>query len=342
MTISFPTLPSIQPPELTQPAQLTQQQLDETLDRLAALLKEKNAVLIAHFYTPANIQILAERTKGCVADSLQMARFGSEQTAERLLVAGVKFMGETAKILNPEKKVLVPSIDATCSLDLSCPAGLFSTFCDKHQDRTIVVYANTSAAVKARADWVVTSSNALSIIRALSAAGEKILWASDRYLGHYIQTQTNADMLIWPGSCIVHEQFKASGIKTLKEKYKDAGVLVHPESPEDVIAMADAVGSTSQILTAAQTLPHKIFIVATDEGLFYQLQKLCPDKQFIPAPIGGHSGTCKSCARCPWMLMNTLDSIENSLLNDCDEIQLNANIIQRARIPLQRMMRFRN
>ena len=186
-------------------------------EQIKQLLKDKNAVIVAHYYTDPLIQALAEETGGVVADSLEMARFGSRHDAETLIVVGVKFMGETAKILPPNKTVLMPTLEATCSLDVGCPADEFNSFCDQHPDRTVVVYANTSAEVKARADWVVTSSIAVDVIEHLDSLGEKILWAPDKYLGSYVQKQTGADVLMWDGSCIVHEEFKAKGIADLKK-----------------------------------------------------------------------------------------------------------------------------
>ena len=217
------------------PEELDDQRIAELQARIKQQLIEKNAVLIAHYYTDPLIQALAEETGGVVSDSLEMARFGKTHSAQTLVVAGVKFMGETAKILTPEKRVLMPTLEATCSLDVGCPADEFSAFCDQHPDRTVVVYANTSAAVKARADWVVTSSIALEVVEYLDSMGEKILWAPDKYLGGYVQKQTGADMLLWDGSCIVHEEFKAKGINELKAVHPDAAVLVHPESPQAVI-----------------------------------------------------------------------------------------------------------
>ena len=236
-------------------------------------LIEKDAVIIAHYYTDPLIQALAEETGGTVSDSLEMARFGNNHGAQTLVVAGVKFMGETAKILTPEKRVLMPTLEATCSLDVGCPSVEFNAFCDQHPDRTVVVYANTSAAVKARADWVVTSSIALDVVDYLDSQGEKILWAPDKYLGAYVQKNTGADVLMWDGSCIVHEEFKAKGILDLKKVYPDAAILVHPESPESVVDIADVVGSTSQLIAAAKSLPQKQLIVATDQGIFYKMQQ---------------------------------------------------------------------
>jgi quinolinate synthase len=207
---------------------------------IAAELKVQNAVLVAHYYCDPVIQALAEETGGCVSDSLEMARFGSQSSAQTVLVAGVKFMGETAKILNPEKRILMPTLEATCSLDLGCPVDEFAAFCDQHPERTVVVYANTSAAVKARADWVVTSSCALEIVESLMDNGEKIIWAPDKHLGRYIQKETGADMLLWDGACIVHEEFKAKQLQDMRALYPDAAILVHPESPEAVIDLADA------------------------------------------------------------------------------------------------------
>lgn len=308
--------------------------------RIKRLLQEKNAVLVAHYYTDPALQELAEETGGCVSDSLEMARFGHEHAAKTLVVAGVRFMGETAKILSPEKHVLMPTLEATCSLDLGCPADEFTAFCDQHPDRTVVVYANTSAAVKARADWVVTSSIALPIVEHLDARGEKILWAPDRYLGDYVRRETGADMILWDGACIVHEEFKAKGISELKAVYPDAAVLVHPESPAPVVALADVVGSTSQIIAAARTLPNKQFIVATDQGIFYKLQQQAPDKEFIIAPTAGSGATCRSCAHCPWMAMNALDNLADSLEFGTNEIFVDPAIGARAMLPLKRMLDF--
>lgn len=305
------------------------------------LLKEQNAVLVAHYYTDPVIQALAEETGGCVSDSLEMARFGKNHDAETLIVAGVKFMGETAKILTPEKRVLMPTLDATCSLDIGCPADEFSDFCDQHSDRTVVVYANTSAAVKARADWVVTSSIAVDVIDYLDAKGEKILWAPDKHLGSYVQKQTGADVLLWDSACIVHEEFKAKGILDLKAQHPDAAILVHPESPESVVDIADVAGSTSQLIAAAEKMSNQKFIVATDQGIFYKMQQLCPDKEFFIAPTAGTGASCRSCANCPWMAMNALDNLKSVLENgDGCEIFVDAELRQKAMKPLQRMLDF--
>ena len=309
--------------------------------RILELLKEKDATIVAHYYTDPAIQQLAEESGGVVSDSLEMARFGKKHPASTLVVAGVKFMGETAKILTPEKKVLMPTLEATCSLDIGCPADDFSDFCDQHPDRTVVVYANTSAAVKARADWVVTSSIALDVVDHLDSRGEKILWAPDKYLGSYVQKQTGADMLLWDGSCIVHEEFKSRGVKSLKKVYPDAAVLVHPESPEAMVAMADVVGSTTQLIDAAKNLPNKRFIVATDSGIFYKMQQMAPDKELIIAPTAGEGATCRSCAHCPWMAMNHLKNMMESLEQGANEVLVDPEVGQQAMVSLQRMLDFR-
>ncbi|MGL5006586.1 MAG: quinolinate synthase NadA [Plesiomonas sp.] len=324
------------------PEPLTDQQKRFYRKQIHHLLKEKNAVLVAHYYTDPEIQALAEETGGCVADSLEMAKFGRAHSASTLIVAGVRFMGESAKILSPEKHVLMPTLEAECSLDLRCPEAEFIAFCDAHPDRTVVVYANTSAAVKARADWVVTSSIAVELIDHLDSLGEKIIWAPDRHLGHYVQKQTGADVLCWQGECIVHDEFKAQALKQMKALYPNAAVLVHPESPASVIALADAVGSTSQLIKAAQTLPQSTLIVATDRGIFYKMQQACPNKQIFAAPTAGEGATCKSCAHCPWMAMNGLQAIYSALADDPvpHEIYVDEIIRQKALLPLNRMLEF--
>ena len=304
-------------------------------------LRRENAVLIAHYYTQDAVQDLAEETGGIVSDSLEMARFGHDHRAQTLVVAGVRFMGETAKILTPDKRVLMPTLEATCSLDIGCPVDEFSEFCDQHPDRTVVVYANTSAAVKARSDWVVTSSIAKDVVAHLHAQRKKILFAPDRHLGHYIQSVTGADVLIWDGACIVHEEFKADGLRHMMEERPDAAVLVHPESPAAVIELADRVGSTSQIIQAAREMPNRAFIVATDQGIFHTMQKQVPDKALIIAPTAGHGATCYSCANCPWMAMNELESLATVFERDDNEVLVDADLCRRAMLPLQRMLDFK-
>jgi quinolinate synthase len=309
-------------------------------EKIRRLLKEKNAVMVSHYYVHPDLQDLAEETGGLVSDSLEMARFGRDHAAQTLVVSGVRFMGETAKILSPEKRILMPDLEATCSLDLGCPVDEFSAFCDAHLDRTVVVYANTSAAVKARSDWLVTSSCALDIVAALKAKGHKILWAPDRHLGGYIQRETGADMLMWGGSCIVHDEFKAFELEALMAEHPQAKVLVHPESPEHVVALADAVGSTSAILKAAHEMDAKEFIVATDNGMMHKLRTLNPGKVFLEAPTAGNSATCKSCAHCPWMAMNGLADVARVLETGANEVLVDNAIIPRARLPIDRMLAF--
>ena len=313
----------------------------EYKDRIRSLLEDRNAVIVAHYYTDDAIQELAEDTGGCVSDSLEMARFGARCEAETLVVAGVRFMGETASILSPEKRVLMPTLEATCSLDLGCPIEEFSAFCDRHPDHTVVVYANTSAAVKARSDWVVTSSIAVDVVEHLMDQGKPMIWAPDRYLGSYINNETGADMVLWDGSCIVHEEFKAKGLQDLMHVYPDAAVLVHPESPPSVIELADVVGSTTQIIRASQQMPNETFIVATDKGIFHKMRRLAPDKVLIEAPTAGSGATCRSCAHCPWMGMNVLENLESSLREGSNEILVDEDIRERAMIPLRRMVDFR-
>lgn len=324
------------------PARLSAEDKQFYREKIKRLLKERNAVMVAHYYTDPEIQALAEETGGCVADSLEMARFGSQHSATTLLVAGVRFMGETAKILSPEKTILMPTLQAECSLDLGCPIEEFNRFCDAHPDRTVVVYANTSAAVKARADWVVTSSIAVELIEHLDSLGEKIIWAPDRHLGHYVTRQTGADILCWQGACIVHDEFKTQALQRMKMLYPDAAVLVHPESPQAIVDLADAVGSTSQLIQAAKTLPHPQMIVATDRGIFYKMQQACPEKELLEAPTAGEGATCRTCAHCPWMAMNGLKAIAEGLEHGGSkhEIQVDAALREGALIPLNRMLTF--
>ena len=287
-------------PLVPTPAQRAEQKA-----RAAALLAEHDAVLVAHFYVDGDIQDLALETGGCVADSLEMARFGRDHPARTLVVAGVRFMGETAKILSPEKRILVPDLDATCSLDLGCPPDEFAAFCDANPDRTVVVYANTSAAVKARADWMVTSSCALAIVRHLAERGEKILWAPDRHLGDYIARETGADMLMWNGACVVHEEFKGIELELLRAEHPDAlgagppGVAGERRRPgrRRRLDLAAAEGGRRG-RGAASTSWRPTTGSSTGCG------QLAPGKTLIEAPTAGDSATCKSCAHCPWMAMN--------------------------------------
>ena len=323
-----------------QPQEPAPEQKAELIARIKRMLKEQDAVLVSHYYVHPDLQDLAEETGGIVSDSLDMANFGHQHPASTIVVAGVRFMGETAKILNPEKRVLMPDLQAECSLDLGCPADEFGAFCDAHPDRTVVVYANTSAAVKARADWMVTSSIALPIVRHLKERGEKILWAPDRHLGSYIQEQTGADMLLWQGSCVVHDEYKAQELLELKALHPQAMVLVHPEAPRAVVKLADVVGSTTQLIKASQQLDANEFIVATDNGILHKMRTLSPHKVFIEAPTAGQGATCISCSHCPWMAMNGLLNLAEVLESGKNEILVDPALIQRAVLPIKLMLDF--
>ena len=312
------------------------------LYKIKDLLITNDAKIVAHYYVDELVQQLAEDTGGFVSDSLEMARYGMQQNESTLIVAGVKFMGETAKILNPDKKIFMPDMDATCSLDLGCDYSEFKYFCDQHPDREVVVYANTSAKVKSIADWVVTSSIALPLVEHLTSMGKKIIWAPDKYLGNYILDQTGADMILWDGSCIVHEEYKTTELKKLKELYPESDILVHPESPRSIIQLADVVGSTTQLIEASEKSNKKYIIVATEKGIFYQMKKLSPDKIFMEAPTEGEGATCKSCGRCPWMNMNSLDKILNVFNSNTNEIKLSHDTILKAKKSIDRMISFRD
>ncbi|MDP9043605.1 MAG: quinolinate synthase NadA [Pseudomonadota bacterium] len=327
--LTSPTLASSVPPN----AQALKQ-------RIARELRERDAVLVAHYYVDGDLQDLALETGGCVADSLEMARFGRGHAARTLVVAGVRFMGETAKILSPDKRILMPELEATCSLDLGCPPEAFAAFCDAHPDRTVVVYANTSAAVKARADWMVTSSCAVAVVRHLHAQGKKILWAPDRHLGSYIQRETGADMLLWNGSCIVHDEFKGIELELLRKDHPGAQVLVHPESPESVVAQADVVGSTTALLQAVVNGSASTYIVATDNGILHRMRQLAPGKTLLEAPTAGQSATCKSCAHCPWMAMNQLQGVLDCLVSGQGEVAVAEPVRMRALGCIERMLDF--
>ncbi|MDO5653677.1 MAG: quinolinate synthase NadA [Brachymonas sp.] len=323
------------------PPALSKPEREALMQRCAELLKAKGAVLVAHYYVDGDLQDLALATGGCVSDSLEMARFGRDHEAQTLVVAGVRFMGETAKILSPEKTVLMPDLDATCSLDLGCPPDEFAAFCDAHPDRTVVVYANTSAAVKARADWMVTSSCALAIVNHLKDQGKKILWAPDKHLGNYIQQQTGADMLLWQGACIVHDEFKGVELDLLRKEHPNAKVLVHPESPTSVVQQADIVGSTSRLLKAViEGDEGDTFIVATDKGIMHRMRQLAPGKTLIEAPTAGDSAACKSCAHCPWMAMNALQGVVDCLEHGHNAIHVDAETSRKAQGCITRMLDF--
>ncbi len=311
-------------------------------EKIKKQLVRQNAVIVSHYYTDADLQLLADETGGCVSDSLDMARFGHESKAKTLIVCGVKFMGETAKILNPEKRILMPDLNANCSLDIGCPIDEFSKFCDENPEHIVVVYANTSAEVKARADWMVTSGSAVDVIKHLTSNNKKIIWAPDKYLGDYVQKESGADMLIWQGSCIVHEEFKGKELKSLREKNPKAKVLVHPESPSSVIAQADMVGSTTAIINAVTEMDAKKFIVATDKGIFHKMKEAAKNKILIEAPTAGKGATCISCAHCPWMAMNSLKKLLYVLETGENEIFVGKDIINNAKGSIEKLLKFTN
>ncbi len=343
-SMTIPVIPVLKVPDtaeiLARTSMPASAERNQTIDRIKYLLKQQDAVLVAHYYVHEDLQMIAEETGGVVSDSLDMARFGHEHPATTLVVAGVRFMGETAKILNPEKRVLMATLEAECSLDLECPAERFIPFCDAYPDRTVVVYSNTSAEVKARADWVVTSSIAVPLARHLKDRGDKILWAPDRHLGSYIQKVTGADMVLWPGACVVHEAFKAHALRALKSQNPGAAVLAHPESPAPVLELADFIGSTTQLIQAARTLPHKTLIVATDNGIFYKMKQAAPDKILMEAPTAGEGASCHSCAHCPWMAMNDLRGLARVLETGENQIQVGPVAQGRALRATQRMLDF--
>ena len=324
-----------------EPEVLSEEERAFYFDKIKKQLKEQDAVIVSHFYTHPNLQRLADETGGYVADSLEMARLGKEHPAKTLVVLGVRFMGETSKILSPEKRVIMPDLNAECSLDLSCPADSFSDFCDEHPDRTVVVYANTSAAVKARSDWVVTSSIALEIVKHLHDKGEKIVWGPDKHLGAYIEKMTGVDMIKWQGSCIVHEEFKALQLKKLMEQHPEAKVLVHPESPMSVIELGDVIGSTSQLLKAVKDLGAEKYIVATESGIFYRMQQSVKGVELIPAPSTIEDGFKRPAhALCPWMAMNGLKNLSQVLDSGANEVLVPDDIRIKAYKPIQRMLDF--
>jgi len=344
MSVTAPIIPTFDTPATAMIEGLrphySPEEKEAVKDEIKKLLKEQDAVLVAHYYVDQELQELAEETGGYISDSLDMAKFGKEHPAKTLIVAGVRFMGETSKILSPEKRILMPTLEAECSLDLSCPIEDFAPFCDAHPDHTVVVYANTSADVKARADYVVTSGIALDLVSWLGKQGKKVLWAPDKHLGNYIQKVSGVEMLRWQGACIVHDEFKTRSLGDLIEKHPDAAVLVHPESPDEIIALADVVGSTTQIINAARDLPNKQFIVATDNGIFYKMKQEAPGKEFIEAPTHGVGGTCTSCAHCPWMAMNGLHNLLDVLKTGKNEIFVGEDVRVKALQSTQRMLDF--
>lgn len=301
--------------------------IKKEIDRLR---KENNAVILAHFYQTPEIQDIAD----FVGDSLALAQWAAKTTADVLILCGVHFMGETAKILCPDKKVLIPDLNAGCSLADSCPASKFEEFIKQHPDHTVISYVNTSAAVKALTDIVVTSTNARQIVESLPA-DEKIIFGPDRNLGNYINSVTGRNMLLWDGACHVHEQFSLEKILDLKKDYPEAEIICHPECKRYIVEVSDYVGSTAGLLKHVIKSPKKQFIVATESGVLHEMRKACPDKEFIPAPP--NDSTC-ACNECNYMRMNTMKKLYNVLRFGIPEIFVDESVQKKAIRPIRRML----
>lgn len=299
-------------------------------EEINKLRKEKNAVILAHYYQEAPIQDIADY----LGDSLALAQWATKTNADIIVLCGVHFMGETAKILSPQKKVLVPDINAGCSLADSCPADKFEEFVNAHPEHTVISYVNTSAAVKSLTDIVVTSSNAKQIIDSLPE-NEKIIFGPDKNLGNYINSITGRNMLLWDGACHVHEEFSLERILELKKQYPDALLLAHPECKKVILTVADHVGSTSSLLKFATNSANKQFIVATESGIIHEMKRLNPDKEFIPAPP--NDSTC-GCNECNFMRLNTLEKVYNCLKNEQPEILVDETIRKKAVKPIIKML----
>ena len=294
------------------------------------LRKEKNAVILGHYYQSGEIQDIAD----FVGDSLALAQWAAKTDADVIVMCGVHFMGETAKVLCPDKKVLVPDFNAGCSLADSCPADDFAKFVKEHPDHTVISYVNTTAAVKAVTDVVVTSTNAKQIVESFPQ-DEKIIFGPDRNLGNYINSITGREMMLWNGACHVHEQFSVVKILELKKQYPDADVLVHPECKGAVAKLADKVASTAGLLKHAVNSPKKDFIVATESGILHEMRKQCPEKNFIPVPP--EDGSC-ACNECNFMRLNTLEKLYNTLKYEWPEVTVDAEVAKEAVKPIQRML----
>lgn len=307
--------------------------VDKTLDLKAEidrLRREKNAVILAHYYQAGEIQDIADY----VGDSLALAQWAAKTDADIIVLCGVHFMGETAKVLCPEKKVLVPDLNAGCSLADSCPAGDFADFVSNHPGHTVISYVNTTASVKAVTDVVVTSTNARQIVESFPE-DTPIIFGPDRNLGNYINSVTGRNMFLWNGACHVHEQFSVEKILALKKQFPDAVVLAHPECKGSVVKLADVVGSTAALLKHAMQSEAKNFIVATESGILHEMQKQCPDKNFIPAPP--EDSTC-ACNECNFMRLNTLEKLYNTLKYEWPAIEVDKKIAEKAVKPIERML----
>lgn len=294
------------------------------------LKKKKNAVILAHYYQQGEIQDIADY----VGDSLALAQWAAKTEADIIVMCGVHFMGETAKILCPGKKVLVPDLEAGCSLADSCPADKFEAFIKEHPGHTVISYVNTTAAVKAVTDVVVTSTNAKQIVESFPKE-EKIIFGPDRNLGNYINSITGREMLLWDGACHVHEQFSVEKIVELKAEHPQALVLAHPECKGAVLKLADFVGSTAALLKYAVANPEKTYIVATESGILHEMQKKCPQTVFIPAPP--NDSTC-ACNECSFMRLNTMEKLYACLENESPEITVDSVVAEKAVKPIKRML----
>lgn len=307
---------------------------DALIEEINLLRRKKNAVILAHYYQRGELQDVADY----VGDSLALAQWAAKTYADAIVMCGVHFMGETAKILCPDKKVLVPDMEAGCSLADSCKADEFARFVEAHPGYTVISYVNTSAAVKAYTDVVVTSTNARQIVESFPK-DEKIIFGPDRNLGNYINSITGREMLLWNGACHVHEQFSVAKIMELKKQYPDADVLAHPECKAVLLKLADKVGSTAALLKHAVKSDKKRFIVATESGILHEMQKQCPDKEFIPAPP--EDSTC-ACNECNYMRLNTLEKLRDCLRDETPEIIVDKNVAEKAIRPIQRMLDISN
>ena len=299
-------------------------------EKILKLKKEKNAIILAHYYQNSEIQDIADY----IGDSLGLSQKAAETEADIIVFAGVNFMAETAKILSPSKKVLIPDAESGCSLAESCPAADFKAFKEKHPDHTVVTYVNTSADIKALSDISCTSSNAVKIVDSLPK-DEKIIFAPDRNLGNYINGVTGRNMVLWDGACHVHEEFSVEKILELKKQHPDAEILVHPECAEPVRIIADKLGSTSELLNHSIKSDCTKFIVATESGILHQMQKECKNKTFIPAPP--NDSTC-ACNDCKYMKLVTLEKLYNCLKDETPEVILDEQLISEAQKPIIKML----
>lgn len=304
--------------------------LEEEILRLKG---QMNAVILAHYYQEDDLQDIAD----IIGDSLELARRAAETTADVIVFCGVKFMAEGAKILNPTKKVLLPDLRAGCSLEISCPPQQFKAFREKHPDHIAVTYINCSADIKALSDIIVTSSNAEAILAQLPK-DQKIIFAPDKFLGSYLAKKTGRDMLLWDGSCMVHERFSEQELIKLKVQHPKAHVIAHPECPESLLGHAHHVGSTSSLLSFTEQRPGESFIVLTEAGILHQMEKRSPGSIFYPVPSALDGGACVSCNTCPFMKMNTMEKLYLCMRDQAPELTLPPELIAAARKPLDRML----